>query len=391
MRTLGKVGAIGVVNLRRFARDRLNLFFVFVFPIAMVLVIGLQFGSGSEHPRLGLVGVGGTTEDAILTILEEEDDIEIVRVDDVDELDDRVASTDLDAGMVVPPDADDDLAAGRPVEIEVLAGTTEQGQQAQLAMQDAVQRVGASPTAAADAVARGADPDDAAVAAQTLSGSLDAISVETVTTGEQLFPDDLGQYDVAAPGLLVLFVFVNGLTGAYSLIQTRQMGVSRRMMSTPTSVGTIISGEAFGRWLLAMVQGLYILLATMLLFGMGWGDPLGAAAVLVMVSAVAAGAAMVFGTVFSDPDQASGIGVVVALIFGALGGAMLPIELFGDTMASLARVAPHYWAIDAFSELVRHDGSLVDIFPQLGVLAAMSAGLLALASWRMRVVLSRGG
>jgi ABC-2 type transport system permease protein len=389
MTALGKVHAIGAVNLRRSFRDRLNLFFVFVFPIAMVVVIGLQFG-GDQDPRLGVVGDGSATEAAIVAIVEEED-VVVVEVDDSSDLDERIESTDLDAGLVIPPGADDSLEAGREVAVEVIAGNTQQGQALRTIVDDAVATVAAEPTAIAAAVERGAEPGEAADSAAANADVVDAISVETVTTGEQLFPDDLGQYDVAAPGLLVLFVFVNGLTGAYALIQTRQLGVSRRMMSTPTSMGTIITGEAYGRWLLSLFQGVYILVATVLLFGMSWGDPLGATAVLVMVAAVAAGAAMVFGTLFSDPDQASGIGVVASLVLAALGGAMLPIELFGDTMASIARVTPHYWAIDAFAELVRHDATLVDILPQLGVLAAMSAGLLTLAAWRMRVVLSRGG
>lgn len=386
---VAKVHAIGVVNLRRSFRDRLNLFFVFVFPIAMVLVIGLQFG-GDQDPRLGVVGDGSDTEAALVAMVEEED-VVVVEVDDTDDLDERVESTDLDAGLVVPSGIDDALAAGDEVAVEVIAGNTTQGQALRTIVDDAVGQLAAEPTAVAAAIERGADPEQAAEAATANAAVLDSIAVETVTTGEELFPDDLGQYDVAAPGLLVLFVFVNGLTGAYALIQTRQLGVSRRMMSTPTSMGTIITGEAYGRWLLSLFQGAYILVATVLLFGMSWGDPLGAAAVLVMVAAVAAGAAMVFGTLFSDPDQASGIGVVVSLVLAALGGAMLPIELFSDTMASIARITPHYWAIDAFAELVRHDATLLDILPQLGVLAAMSAALLAIAAWRMRVVLSRGG
>ena len=389
MTALRKVLAIGAVNLRRFARDRLNLFFVFVFPIAMVLVIGLQFG-GDQDPELGVVGNGGETQAAILDLIGEAD-VVVVEVDDRADLDERVESGDLDAGLVVPADVDEALAAGDATEVEVVTGRSEAGQSVLAIVDDAVRRVAAEPTAIAAAVDRGADEEQAADAVAANGDALDAISVETVTTGEQLFPDDLGQYDVAAPGLLVLFVFVNGLTGAYALIQTRQLGLSRRMMSTPTSVGTIITGEAYGRWLLSIVQGVYILVATMALFGMSWGDPIGALAVIVMVAAVAAGAAMVFGTVFSNPDQASGVGVVIALALAALGGSMLPIELFGDTMAQVARITPHYWAIDAFSELIRHDGTFVDILPQLGVLAARSAVLLAFASWRLRVVLARGG
>lgn len=55
----------------------------------------------------------------------------------------------------------------------------------------------------------------------------------------------------------------------------------------------------------------------------------------------------------------------------------------------MARFTPHAWALDAFAETVRRDGSVVDILPQLGVLAAFSVVLIAVASWRMRIVVTR--
>ncbi|MEX0667534.1 MAG: ABC transporter permease, partial [Acidimicrobiia bacterium] len=48
-----KALSIGLSNLKRLFRDRSSIFFVFVFPLALVLLIGLQFG-GSFAPQVGL-------------------------------------------------------------------------------------------------------------------------------------------------------------------------------------------------------------------------------------------------------------------------------------------------------------------------------------------------
>jgi ABC-2 type transport system permease protein len=120
------------------------------------------------------------------------------------------------------------------------------------------------------------------------------VSVETV--GEAIFPSSLGQFDLGASTSLVLFMFLTGLTGSAAIIETRRLGVASRMLSTPTSAGTVVSGEGLGRFGVVMVQGLYILFATLLLFQVNWGDPLGAAAVMILFGAVAAGAAMLMGT-----------------------------------------------------------------------------------------------
>ena len=156
------------------------------------------------------------------------------------------------------------------------------------------------------------------------------------------------------------------------------------MMGTPTPARTIIAGEALGRFVITLTQGLYIMVATILLFRVDWGDPVASGAVLLVFAAVGAGAAMLFGTVFRNDQQAGGVSVVAGIGLAALGGSMLPLELFSDSMERVARFTPHAWANEAFAEILRRDGGVGDILPQLGVLGAFAVVLLALATWRMR-------
>lgn len=385
--SIGRALSIGAVNLRRYFRDRGNLFFTFVFPIAMILVIGLQFGSDTD-PRLGVVGRGEVVDAVLAEIDAAATEVEVAELGDLDEGIDRIESADLDAVLAFGPDVDDVLG-GATVEAELVVATDAQGQELRTVIDDVVERATAPHAAARPAIERGADPFDAVAAAERHLDALDRISVRTVTAGDRLFPEGTGGFDVAGPSMLVLFVFVNGLSGSYALIQSRQLGVTRRMLSTPTSSAAIIVGEALGRFVIGLVQAIYIVAATALLFGMEWGGILGAGAVVIGVAAVSAAAAMIFGTFFSNPEQASGLGVVVALVLGAIGGAMMPIELFSDTLASVARFTPHYWAIDAFAELVRHDGGIADVAGQVAILFGIAALLLLVASWRMRHVLTR--
>ncbi len=184
-------------------------------------------------------------------------------------------------------------------------------------------------------------------------------------------------------------MFLTSLAGSAVLIETRRLGVARRMLSTPTSTLVIVGGEATGRFAVGMIQGVYILVGTLIIFGVKWGDPLGAVAILVLFALVGAGAAMLMGALFHNDQQAGGMGVLLALGVGALGGAMVPIEIFPEGMQTVAKFTPHAWAIDAFAELVRRDGTIADILPQLGVLAAFAAGLLLLAGWRLHRALTR--
>ena len=82
---------------------------------------------------------------------------------------------------------------------------------------------------------------------------------------------------------------------------------------------------------------------------MQWGNPLGAALLMVTFSLVGTGAGMLIGTTFSNAEQAAGLSVFFSLLLAALGGAMVPLEIFPDTMRQIAHVTPHAWAIDGYS------------------------------------------
>lgn len=379
---------IAGTNLRRFVRDRSNIFFVLIFPLALVLVIGLQFGE-QQDPRVGLVGADGTVGRSIAERLAAADQIDLRLRDDPDELFDDVASGVLDAGVVLPDGLDDIVQRGAPLEVQ-FANTNEGiGPQLRAIVQDAIARATAEQTAVIDAVGRGLDEPRARALAAQLGSGPDLIDVRTITTGERLFPEDLAGFDIGAPNQLVLFVFLTALTGSTALIQTRRLGLSARMLATPTPLRSIIAGEALGRFAVAAVQGVYILVASSLLFGVDWGDVPGAIAVLTMFAAVGAAAAMLAGSLFRSDQQAAGITIIVSLALAALGGAMLPIELFNDTLLSIAKFTPHYWAIDALSELIRHDGTILDIGRQLGVLALFALGIGVVAIWQARRTLTR--
>ena len=55
-----KILAIGWANTRRFLRQRANLFFVFVFPVLLILLLGMMYGGGMGT-RVGVhvAGSGG--------------------------------------------------------------------------------------------------------------------------------------------------------------------------------------------------------------------------------------------------------------------------------------------------------------------------------------------
>jgi len=389
-----KIWALVRVEVTRLLRDRSNLFFVFLFPLLLIIFIGAQFGSDLST-RLGAVA---DPDDAaageVVAALEALEGITVVSYGSEAELSDEVDRALIAAGVVLPAGYGQALRDVEPIVVDFI-GRPDATSASLQALVTSVLAEQAQAGAAAVLLATGraaveeqapplAELREAALAVEEQAAE---IEVTATTLGTDELAEEfagLGQFDLGASSQLFLFTFLTSLAGAGALIQTRQYGVATRMLSTPTSVATILLGTAGGRLAIALFQAGYIVLVSTLAFGVNWGDPLGATAVIVLFSIVAAAAAMVVGSVFSNDSQASGAGVGIGLGAAALGGSMVPIELYPDTVARFARVTPHAWANEAMAELVRRDGTIVDILPELGVLAGFAVGLLALGSWSLR-------
>lgn len=386
-----RVLAIAGNDLRRLLRDRSSMFFVFVFPLLLVLLIGQQFASSQEP--LVVVTIPDTASDAatgLVRQLEARDGMRIQRLGDAEEVSEAVARGMAAAGVVVPADLG---TAGGSSEIGFISRPDGAGQ----ALRTAVAAELGS-TAATIGAARlseelaGLPPDAALAQARAVASAIPPITTTARRVGVDGMGAELaglGQYDLAASSQLLLFVFLTSLTGSTVLIQSRQLGVARRITATPTSAAQLLLGVGLGRWAMALVQGGYIAVGTTLLFGVRWGDTLAAVVLIATFSLVAAGAGMLMGAALDNDQQAGGVGVLLGLGLAALGGSMAPLEIFPPTMQTVARITPHAWANEAFAELVRRGGNIVDILPQLGVLAALAVVLLSAGSWSLRRVLLR--
>lgn len=385
-----RVLAIGMTNVRRMLRDRSNIFFVFIFPLAIIFLIGAQFGSGFS-PQIGvhLAEDAGTARD-IASAIGATDGIETREFETRDELVTAVERGQVQVGVFIPAGIEETIGDGGQAEIGFVARPEGAGPQLQAIVGSAVAEVmrplGAAKFAADET---GESFDTALASAASLAGSSAPIAVEVTAVGESLFPETLGQFGLGASSQLVLFTFLTALAGSAALILTRQLGISERMLSTPTPLGSIVVGESFGRFAVAMVQGLYLILATLIIFQVDWGDPVAALILLIVFSLVGAGAGVLMGSVFSNDQQAGGVGVVLSLGLAALGGCMFPIELFSPTMQTVAHFTPHAWALDGYAELIRRGGGLGDITLELGVLLAFAVVLFMLAAWRLRVAITR--
>jgi len=116
-----KAWTIAVTDLRRMLRTRANIFFVFVFPMLLILVLGATFGSAGT-PRLGVVITRpGPLSGALLRQLERTPYLRVERVTSDSALLTLVERGNLSAGLEIPASYDSATRQGRTVELNYLA------------------------------------------------------------------------------------------------------------------------------------------------------------------------------------------------------------------------------------------------------------------------------
>jgi ABC-2 type transport system permease protein len=380
-----KAVAIAATDLRRLLRWRGNIFFLFVLPMLIILLLGAAFG-GSQKARIGLLDRDrGPLAQQFTTALGHRPSTKLVRYQSDGALQQAVARGDVDAGLVIPADYDARLKQGQSVTLGYFARPNSVAQQ----LRPTTQSVAADESrtiAAAQVLQQELKlPFAGALArAQAVAVRTPRVQVALTAPDGSPYTTTSGRFEQGASTELVLFIFLTSMTGAAFVIETRRLGIARRILSTPTSTRTIIAGQLLGRLAVALVQALIIVAGTMLFFGVTWGNPLGSAAVILSFCLVGTGAAVLVGSICATEQQALPVAFLFGLGLAALGGSMAPLEVFPATARTIAHITPHAWANDAFSKLLKHGADLITVLPQIGVLLAFSTLVTTIAVWRLR-------
>ncbi len=384
-----KVLTIASLGLRRMIRDRTALFFVFLLPFFIILIVGSatkQFTRSDVPVGLDVAGTGPRTAELART-LEHTRGLSVQRVQDVNTLRKALRRGVYGAGVVIPRDYDDAVRAGRPTAVTFLADQTRPPVAVRAAVSSAVAKQGALVQAATFAAGQAHVSIERALhEADDATKTLPSVGVITETRGSRSASRGaaLTGFEYIAPGQLVLFAFITALASAGVMIANRQQGLTRRVYATPTTARTIVIGEMLNRFVVTAFQAVFVVVIGAVIFGVNFGDPVAATILVAMFVLVATSIGLLAGTLFTTPEQASSVGPPVGIAAGMLAGCMWPRFLMPLPMQHLGQIFPQTWAMDAFVKLVAGGAHLRAIVPQLLVLACYAAVILPIATWRLR-------
>lgn len=382
---LATVWAVVRHDFRRMASEKSMLVFGLALPVVIITLVGLTFG-GSGSLDIGVQDLDRSDRStALVERLDGLEGVTVRRYDDDDAMRRDVRITTLQAALIVPAgygeavddgegrvdaliDADEHAFSALAL---INAAVTEEGVQ-----EGAVRLVAGSE--GGGAVDRAAD-----------RGKVEAVQRDLRPVGvvdlRQLGRDVAGgTFSYTAPSNLVLFVFINTFAFSTILANDRKTGVIRRQLATPNRASTILLGIGAAKLAFSLVQSALIVGIGALGFGVTWGDPLAAAALVVVFALLATSVGLLIGSAASDADQAQSIGIPVGVAAGMLGGCMWPLDVVPRVMQVVGHVSPHAWAMDAWQELIYDGSGLGAIAPNLAVLGGMALVLGALAARQLR-------
>lgn len=215
--------------------------------------------------------------------------------------------------------------------------------------------------------------------------------------GSGLLKRGAQRYQILVPAYTVMFAFFLVPIVAYAFVTERKQGTLRRLRSAPITRGQVLLGKLVPCYLISVGQGVVLLVAGRLLFGMRWGPEQWALVtqmgwlllVLACTSLAAMGLALFLASLAQTEMQVALYGAVPVLLLALIGGCVLPREMMPVETQKLSQFTPQGWALDAYRELL---GATATYTPNLGivvlacgVLCVVGLGLLGLAWWRLRL------
>ncbi len=368
---MGAVWTITVKDLRLRLRDRSILLYGIVAPFVLAVVLGATFGGIEERVELDL-GVVAADGDPLATPFVE--DVLPALADDglvrrVEEFDDRAAGRaaveaedGLTAVVVFTPDGSIEVLGN--VDAPTGVGVTEAVVTGYVEAVEAVQL-----TVAAGLAAGAPDPAPLVEAARDASAA-----VALVDEPVGIRPIDLTTY--MAAGMSVFFLLFAVGIAVTGLLEEERDGTMARLATAPIPAWAPLGAKALTALIVGITSMGMLVVATTVVVGADWGDPLGVALLVVAAVLAATGLVGLVASFARTPEAASSALGVVGTVLGALGGSFFPLRDVG-ALEAVSALTPHHWFLQGLTRLSggAPPADVLDSVAVLLVLAAVTAGL----------------
>jgi ABC-2 type transport system permease protein len=190
------------------------------------------------------------------------------------------------------------------------------------------------------------------------------------------------------PAFTVMFIFFIVGVESSSLLQEREAGTLRRLLSAPLPRWTVIAGKMLAYGLLVILQVVILFTIGYLLFNISLGSsPVALIAITLAVAFVAVSLGMLVAAFAKTSKQADNIGMIMAFVLAGIGGAFPtwpPLFRSEGFIGVLSKFTPHAHALEGYYRVMGENAGITQILPQLGFLILMGLVFFLIAVWRFK-------
>ena len=214
--------------------------------------------------------------------------------------------------------------------------------------------------------------DETALTPESSGGASIGLPIDVVNVMQDGQDDaPMVSFDAAGIGVMFLLFSCSGAGG--TLLDEEESGTLDRLIGSRAGMG----GVLFGKWVFLMLMGISQLTVMFAWGQLVFGLPLtshlpGFFIVTIFTCAAAAAFGLVLATLCRSRAQLSGLSTIVILAMSAVGGSMFPRFLMSDTMQKFGLVTFNGWALDAYLKVFWRKVPLIELWPQLAVLATLA-------------------
>ena len=184
--------------------------------------------------------------------------------------------------------------------------------------------------------------------------------------------------------MAIFFLFFTVSFGARSILAERQQGTMRRLLATAAPPGGVLAGKALAAFTLGTSSVLVMWLATTVVFGADWGDPVAVVALTVSSVLSAIGITALVVTLAKTDEQADGYSSLVVFTLALLGGNFVYLAQLPEALQRVSLLTPNGWALRGFVDLVADGGGLATVAVPVAVTLAVGLVTGGLALYRAR-------
>jgi len=383
--------------------ERSTLIFFLILPLVFTAIIGVAlqntYTDGSDDARLPLIVVNedqGAYAAELIVLLDGSDTVRVVEAN-AQAAEDMV-NDDFPAILTIPARFSQKIFTGELAQLELYKSPDSNAPIGiEQAIKTAVTRLSTALNIAEQSTAEAEkiQPFTSAVEKQayfkeSLAAAREALT-NPPTRSKMIRSENVNTQQIAtgfeqsSPGQLVTWVMITLLGGAEVFVNERLNGTLRRLLTTPTTRGIIITGKITGRFLLGVIQMILLVGFGAVALGVNWGKS-PAALVIMLLSFGLAGTALgvMLGAFARTRKQASGLTTLFSMLMAALGGAWWPLEVTPPAYQAAVKFIPTSWAMTGFTDVILRGQGMSGILLEAVVLLGFAVLFFAIGAWKLK-------